>query len=354
MDLSKECRQFTSADHKQLISNHPMGARLVSLEYSRSVKEVKTYPLLSSQRIFFLCWNFSSGSRLRATMYPAPDKFCYHFRFGDGAKTQLHTHDYIELGYVVKGSFKQKISDRDILFQEGDFCLIDKNCIHQDYLIDQDAVIVFFGIENSMFEEIMNENVTTQKIISFLQTALMRQKDLQQYIHFRPTNGAREKMEHCLSLLLTELYEPEIGSEHICKGLLLRIFRLLSTSYEFSLTKEQQKTMNWAVFEEVCDYIQAHYQDINTQELMDLFHFQKDYFNRLIKKKTGMTYSEYLQSIRLKNAKRLLLETEFSVSKIAEQVGYHNKGYFYKIFTEKYGMTPAKYREEKLPTLLHL
>lgn len=340
---------MTCSDCKQLKSNHPLGPRLVSLEYSKSAKEVKSYPLLTTERIFFLCWDFEGLSQLRATMYPAPEKFCYHFKFANGSKTQLHTHDYMELGYIVKGNFKQRICEKDILFHEGDFILIDKNCIHQDYLINQESIVIFFGIENSMFEEIMNENITTQKIIAFLQTALMKQKDLQQYIHFRPTNDVREKMEHCISLLLTELYDSEIGSSHICKGLLLRIFRLLSTGYEFSLSKEQQKTMNWIIFEEVCDYMQSHYQDTNTQELMDLFHFQKDYFNRLIKKKTGMTYSEYLQNIRLKKAKTMLLETNLSVSEIAEQVGYHNKGYFYKIFTEKFGMTPAKYRENRIP-----
>lgn len=345
MKLSDQCRNITCIDCKQLNRNHTLGSRLVSPEYSKSVREIKTYPLLFSERIFFLCWDFEKNSVLRACMYPAPEKYCYTFPFKDGSKTQLHTHDYIELGYVVKGSFRQRICEKDIVFQEGDFCLIDKNCIHQDYLIDQAAIVLFFGIENSMFTEIMNDNVTTRKIISFLQTALMKQKDLQQYIHFRPVSGAKEKMESSISMLIHELYETDIGSAHICKGLLMRIFRLLSTDYEFSLSREQQKTMNWIVFEEICEYIQTHYQEINTQDLMDLFHFQKDYFNRLIKKKTGMTYSEYLQDIRLQNAKRLLTETTLSVSDIAEQVGYHNKGYFYKIFTDKYGMTPARYRK---------
>ena len=53
---------------------------------------------------------------------------------------------------------------------------------------------------------------------------------------------------------------------------------------------------------------------------MERFHFQRDYFNRLIRKKTGMTYSEYLQNIRLEQAKRLLIETELTISEISEQV----------------------------------
>ena len=347
MNLSEQCRQITGSDCRQLDPNHHLSTRLICPEYSKSVKEVKVYPLLSAERIFFLCWNFDGHEYLSASMYPSPEKFCYRFHFKNGDKTQRHTHDYIELGYVVRGSFRQRICEKDIIFQEGDFYLIDKNCIHQDYLLDQPATVVFFGIDNEMFREIADENVSTKKIISFLQTALMKQKNLQQYIHFRPAAGAREKMETCISLLLSELYTPQTGSFYLCKGLLLRIFRMLSTDYEFSLSREQQKTMNWIVFEEVCNYIQTHYQTITIQELMEVFHFQEDYFNRLIKKKTGLTYSAYLQDIRLKKAEHLLLHTERSVSDIAEQVGYHNKGYFYKIFSEKYGMTPAKYRESE-------
>ena len=211
--------------------------------------------------------------------------------------------------------------------------------------MNQDALIIFLGIENEMFQEIMNENVTTKKIISFLQTSLMNQKDLQQYIHFHPVADVKGKMEQYISQLLSELYTSEVGSSHICKGLLLRIFRLLSTGYEFSFSREQKKTMNWIVFEEVCTYMENHYKTIETQDLIEHFHFQKDYFNRLIKKNTGMTYSEFLQDIRLKKAGQLLLQTDTNVSEIAELVGYHNKGYFYKIFTERYGTTPAIYRK---------
>ena len=199
-----------------------------------------------------------------------------------------------------------------------------------------------------MFEEVMNEHITTGKIISFLQTALMKQSDLQQYIHFHPTRDARKEIEPCLSLLLTELYENKIGSTHICRGLLLRIFRILSTHYDFSLTRERQKNINWTVFEEICSYIQTHYQSVTTHELMERFHFQRDYFNRLIRKKTGMTYSEYLQNIRLEQAKCLLIETELTISEISEQVGYHNKGYFYQLFVNKYNMTPGKYKKRML------
>ena len=43
-------------------------------------------------------------------------------------RTQLHTHDYLELAYIVSGEFSQKILGKTITFREGELCLIDKNC----------------------------------------------------------------------------------------------------------------------------------------------------------------------------------------------------------------------------------
>lgn len=345
--LTTLCRQITCQESNILSADHKMGARLVCPEYSKSVKEVKTYPLLGDERIFALCWNIRPDAKIHATMCPSPTHFSYMRSFDPDSLTQLHTHDYIELAYVVEGSFRQKILGNDIVFEKGELCLIDKNCLHQDYLAKEPATILFLGIANDMFAEVMDENVTTQKIISFLQSALLKQKDLQQYLHFKPKATSGSDMEDCLYALLKELHTNNIGSRYICKGLLLRIFRIMSAQYDFSLSKEQQKTMNWIIFEEVSDYIQHHYADITIYDLVNVFHFQEDYFNRLIKKKTGLTYSAYVQDIRLKHAEHMLTHGTESIEDIAEAVGYHNKGYFYKIFQKKTGMTPSQFRKNQ-------
>lgn len=118
LNLTETCRQLISAARRNLQPGHPLGARMISVEYSKSAKEIKTYPLLSSQRIFFLCWDFCGRNQLRAAMYPAPDRFCFCFTFEDGVKTQLHTHDYIELGYVVKVTSNRKFPGKILYFRK--------------------------------------------------------------------------------------------------------------------------------------------------------------------------------------------------------------------------------------------
>ena len=102
--------------------------------------------------------------------------------------------------------------------------------------------------------------------------------------------------------------------------------------------------MNWILFEEITQFMNEHLADISLAALTQEFHFQEDYFNRLLKSHAGLTYTEYLQQCRLKRAEELLLSTSYSIDYIMELIGYHNKGYFYKIFLEKYKMTPAQYR----------
>ena len=121
MNLSDFCRRITGPDARLLPENHKLGARLICPEYSKSVQEVKTYPLLSQDRSFLLCWNFDSPGNLYATMMPSPENFCYHYSYSDGEYTQLHTHDYLELSYVVDGEFHQRrtLPDRQELPASG-------------------------------------------------------------------------------------------------------------------------------------------------------------------------------------------------------------------------------------------
>lgn len=66
-----------------------------------------------------------------------------------------------------------------------------------------------------------------------------------------------------------------------------------------------------------------------------------------------MTYTEYLQHLRLQKAEELLLHTRLTIDAIAAEVGYKNKGYFYKIFTERHRMTPAQFRKESVDILFY-
>lgn len=351
LDLVKK---YTIHEPNVLPADHPLNGRLIQPQYSRTAVEVKTYPLLESERIF-VTFILMTGRYVRATMYPAPTRYVIRRPYVQGTETQPHTHDYIELGYVASGPFRQIIMGKTITFRTGDLILIDKNCIHQD-ILDDGACMLFFGISNTLFTEIINEGYADEKITRFLQEALVTRKNLQQFLHFRhvDTNenspseaSAPGELENCLTQLVEELLDDKAGTAYVRKGLLMRVLRILSTEYDFSLSRDQKAAVRGMVYDGVLDYIRSHLATVTVKDLCKEFHFQEDYFNRIIRENTGMTYSAYVQKLRLEKAAALLTGNKaLSISSIAEEVGYNNRGFFYQIFKEAYGMTPAEYRRK--------
>lgn len=73
--------------------------------------------------------------------------------------------------------------------------------------------------------------------------------------------------------------------------------------------------------------------------------YNPNYLTQILKAKTGMTMCAYLNDIRLKEAKNLLLNSNKSVSEIAYTVGFSDEKYFMKLFRRKENVTPTQYRK---------
>ncbi len=93
-------------------------------------------------------------------------------------------------------------------------------------------------------------------------------------------------------------------------------------------------------------YIQHNYQKNLTQDFIaSLFYLNRSYLSTLFKQKTGMKFVDYLNEVRIKKAKELLLSTDLKMYQISKSCGYDNSKYFFRIFKKMVGLTPEKYRE---------
>lgn len=96
----------------------------------------------------------------------------------------------------------------------------------------------------------------------------------------------------------------------------------------------------------VIAYLNEHYkEDVTFEQLCSVFHVGKNYLYKTLKNQTGQTINNYLISIRMKNAKKLLEQTDKSVSEIASLVGFYDYNYFIRIFKRYFQTTPLKYRK---------
>jgi Response regulator containing CheY-like receiver domain and AraC-type DNA-binding domain len=108
-----------------------------------------------------------------------------------------------------------------------------------------------------------------------------------------------------------------------------------------------QKSGN--ALDEIKIYIQQHhFEDFNLKELSGMFYINSVYLGQLFKKSTGECFHDYINRIRIDNAKRLLDETNMSINEISEKVGYKYLDHFYRKFKKILGVNPGEYRKISL------
>ncbi|KQN96224.1 response regulator transcription factor [Paenibacillus sp. Leaf72] len=97
--------------------------------------------------------------------------------------------------------------------------------------------------------------------------------------------------------------------------------------------------------EKVKKYIEAHYnENISLKGLAGKFYMNSVYLGQLFRKTYGVYFNEYLLSIRVREAKKLLRQTDMRMYEVAEMVGFQNSDYFVTQFEKLEKVTPTDYR----------
>lgn len=84
---------------------------------------------------------------------------------------------------------------------------------------------------------------------------------------------------------------------------------------------------------------------ITVHDAANSLNYNADYLTQIVKSETGMPLCEYINSLRLKHAKNLLLNSDMRVSQIAFAVGFSDEKYFMKVFRKFENVTPSQYRK---------
>ncbi|QSF46208.1 GH39 family glycosyl hydrolase [Paenibacillus tianjinensis] len=110
-----------------------------------------------------------------------------------------------------------------------------------------------------------------------------------------------------------------------------------------TLNKPNQRLM------EICSYMLANYrQPLTLNEVAEQHYVSVPYLSKSFKKETGMTFSEYLNQIRLDHAMAHLLYTDQPITRIALDSGFPSLTAFNRVFREAYQLTPSQYRKAAL------
>ena len=122
--------------------------------------------------------------------------------------------------------------------------------------------------------------------------------------------------------------------------LMKKTFTDLSCTYFGRTTK--------STMERVVQYIQSNYSsELRLEQLATIFGYNRAYLGKVFHQYTGENFNNYLDRIRITEAKRLRASEQYKVYEVAEMVGYTNINYFHNKFKKYVGISPLNYKRQE-------
>ncbi len=115
---------------------------------------------------------------------------------------------------------------------------------------------------------------------------------------------------------------------------------ILSVFQRYGIEAQNDKFLS-----DICIFLSENMgQDVTTDAAADAMKLNKDYFGKMFKKRTGMTFHSLYKIIKIEYAKSLIKNSPYKNYEISDMLGYSSPDYFAKIFKEVTGMSPSEYK----------
>ncbi len=255
-----------------------------------------------------------------------------------------HKHNYVEVVYMCQGHTEHIINGDWVNLNQGELLFLNQNATQEIMPAGENDIAVNFIILPEFFDQTLSMIHEEKNLIrDFIIGCLRSDNYNMNYLHFKVAEvlPIQNLIENLIWTLVNK-QQNKRSINQITMGLLF--LQLMNHLDKLAVGKnhfEQELTLT------IYRYVVEHYKGGELSELADQLHFDLYSLSRTVKKLTGKTYTELLQTKRLDQAAFLLKTTNMPVYDVGGAVGYDNLSYFYRIFKKRYGVSPKCYREQE-------
>ena len=263
------------------------------------------------------------------------------FREDDNTHLPLHWHNNVEICFFLQGGFRARVDGEYYEVQNQDLILLNSGQMH------------YVG-ENSVGE---HRGITLVADMDFWENICPDLNELEFDLDI-----CSERVPE-LKHLMTRLYDTSCvyyyakvlhGESALSSRELMQLHGLVCMIY-YTLTKyfSRPRTMSpygklsvqRSNLQDIIQYINCHYtEQLMLKEIAQLHNVSCEHLSRIFRKSLGMTFKEYLNTIRLNHACRMLIHTNLGTLEIAMEAGFPDLRSFGQQFDRAYHMTPKEYR----------
>ncbi|MFW5998579.1 MAG: AraC family transcriptional regulator [Bacillota bacterium] len=253
-------------------------------------------------------------------------------------ESTYHFHETFEIWYLKNKNAKAFIKDKPYNLTPGDILIINKNTIHKLQVekknVNPSRIVLEF--KNNFIHDYSK---TSHNLLECFK--------MKNYF-IRLDFSQKKFIDNIFSTMLKEKKNQKFNHELYLKTLLIDLLIILNRIMrKSSFSNFNPSNSTHEMISQVSRYINNnHKKDLTLKSLADKFSFSRYYLCRKFKEVTGFSFSEYLNNIRIKEAQKLLKNSETNVTVIAGKVGYNSISQFYRMFKKISNTTPLDFRKQ--------
>ena len=252
--------------------------------------------------------------------------------FGDDI---YHDHDFYEICYVLSGSIKHIVNGQNLDLHAGDVLFLkpsdvhifyrkDSNCKHRDFIFRKNFFEETCKFLDNRFLDNFKSIITPYKATVTQEQLSIFEKNINDFYLSENVLNDEEKIKFSKFFLINLLSILSFNQSHITMS-----------KYPKWLTELLQL------------FNQSQFYTESISVTLSRFNYSQEYMCRVFKKYMGVTMTEYLNEVRLNFAQNQLKLTNNTIIFISQECGFSSVSYFTKIFKEKYGISPKKFRQQQ-------
>jgi len=245
-----------------------------------------------------------------------------------------HRHDFYVGMLFTKGSGTHQIEFNNYEIKPGYVFMIAPGEVHDWNLSKDIDGYIFFHTK-----EYFDLNFTYEKVENYPFYCCLRNNPL-----IRLKNKSRKKVDEVFKEIIDEYKGNELFKFQKISSLLNVLYISLSRIYLPERIR-QSKNLNYlSKLKQIDHLIEKHFKQYKyPKDYALLMHMSEKHLNRICKTCLNKTASQLILERIVLEAKRMLAFAEFSVSQIADELGYSNSSYFIRLFKKKTGKTPGEF-----------
>jgi len=244
-------------------------------------------------------------------------------------------HSEYEIYYLFSDERSFFIKDRTFHIQKNEMVFIDSMELHKTTSIGTEAHEI--ALIRFKKDFLVTGNASDDTI--FLPFTMK-----QRVIHL--SENEIQFIESIIYNIINEFKIKKIGYEYYIKSLLLQLLVFSSRHVEKNDRLEEHISPVHEKVSTIVQYINLNFATpLTLSSVSKHFYISPNYLSLIFKEVTGFNFVEYLNILRIKEAQRLLTNSNFKVIKVAEEVGFGSISHFARVFKKVTGFSPLNYKK---------